>query len=48
MDAAAAIAREIEALPRRDTASVRAVRRRWSGTLRSASAAEVLAIAAAV
>jgi 3-methyladenine DNA glycosylase AlkD len=48
MDAAAAIAREIEALPRRDIASVRAVRKRWSATLRSAPAAEVLAIAAAV
>jgi 3-methyladenine DNA glycosylase AlkD len=48
MDAAAAIAREIEALPRRDTASVRAVRKRWSATLRSAPAAEVLAVAVAV
>ena len=48
MDAATAIAREIEALPRRDTASVRAVRRRWSTLLRSAPAAGVLAIAAAV
>ncbi|HEV7385838.1 MAG TPA: DNA alkylation repair protein [Phenylobacterium sp.] len=48
MDAAAAIAREIDALPRRDTASVRAVRKRWSATLRSAPAAEVLAIAVAL
>jgi 3-methyladenine DNA glycosylase AlkD len=48
MDAAAAIAREVEALPRRDTASVRAVRKRWSATLRSAPAAEVLAIAVAM
>jgi 3-methyladenine DNA glycosylase AlkD len=48
VDAAAAIAREIEALPRRDTASVRAVRKRWSATLRSAPAAEVLAIAVAM
>ena len=48
MDAAAAIAREIEAVPRRDTASVRAVRKRWSAALRSAPAADVLAIAAAV
>ena len=48
MDAAAAIAREIDALPRRDTASVRAVRRRWSTVLRAAPASELLAIAAAI
>ena len=41
MDAAA----EIAALPRRDTASVRAVRRRWSAELKAAPADEVLAIA---
>jgi 3-methyladenine DNA glycosylase AlkD len=45
MDAAAAIAREIDELPRRDTGSVRAVRKGWSKTLRSASGEEVLAIA---
>jgi 3-methyladenine DNA glycosylase AlkD len=48
MDAAAAIAREIESLARRDTPSIRAVRRRWSKTLRAAPAVEVLAIATAV
>ena len=47
MDAAAAIAREIAALPKRDTASVRAVRKRWSKALRTASATEVLAAAGA-
>jgi 3-methyladenine DNA glycosylase AlkD len=47
MDAAAAIAAEIAALPRRDTASVRTVRRRWSKTLRGFPADQVLAIAAA-
>src|SRR6185369_5358504 len=41
VDAAA----EIAALPRRDTASVRAVRRRWSAELKAAPADEVLAIA---
>jgi 3-methyladenine DNA glycosylase AlkD len=45
MDAAAAIAAEIAALPTRDTPSVRAVRRRWSATLKSAPAEQVLAIA---
>jgi 3-methyladenine DNA glycosylase AlkD len=48
MDAAAEIASEIAALPRRDTPSVRAVRKRWSQSLRAASAEEVLAIAKAV
>lgn len=48
MDAAAAIARDIAQLPKRDTASVRAVRRAWSKTLRHASAAEVLSVAEAV
>jgi 3-methyladenine DNA glycosylase AlkD len=46
MDAAADIAREIDSLPRRDTPSMREVRKRWSKTLRTASAEEVLAIAA--
>jgi 3-methyladenine DNA glycosylase AlkD len=45
VDAAAQIAHDIAALPRRDTASVRAVRRRWTQTLKTSSAAEVLAIA---
>jgi 3-methyladenine DNA glycosylase AlkD len=45
LDAAVAIAREIENLPRRDTASVRAVRTRWSRKLRSASAEDVLTLA---
>ena len=45
MDAAAAIARELAELPHRDTASVRAVRRRWSKTFRGFPADEVLAIA---
>lgn len=48
METAVAIALEIEGLPRRDTASVRAVRRHWSKTLRSAAAAEVLKIGATV
>ena len=47
MDAAAQIANDIAALPRRDTASVRAIRRLWSQTLKSASADEVLSIAKA-
>ncbi len=45
MDAAAAIAAEIAPLPRGDTAEVRAVRRRWSKSLRATPAAEVLSIA---
>jgi 3-methyladenine DNA glycosylase AlkD len=45
MDAAAQIAAEIAALPRRDTASVRAVRKRWSKALRTSSAENVLATA---
>jgi hypothetical protein len=45
MDAAAEIAREIAALPVRDTPSVRAVRKRWSQALKGSSAAEVLAVA---
>jgi 3-methyladenine DNA glycosylase AlkD len=44
-DAAAAIAREIDGLPGADTAAVRALRKRWSRTLRAAPATEVLAIA---
>jgi 3-methyladenine DNA glycosylase AlkD len=48
MDAAAAITAEIATLPRRDTADVRAVRRRWTRTLRAASAGEVLATAASL
>lgn len=47
MDVAAAIAAEIATLPRRDTAEVRAVRRRWSRSLRAAPPAEVLAVARA-
>ncbi|MFL5295529.1 MAG: DNA alkylation repair protein [Phenylobacterium sp.] len=47
MDRAAAIAAEIAALPRRDTPAVRAVRRRWSGLLKLATAAEVLETACA-
>jgi len=48
MDAAAEIAREIAALPARDTASVRAVRKCWSQSLKASSAEDVLAIARAV
>lgn len=48
MGAAADIACELAELERRDTPSMRAVRRRWSKTLSSAHAEEVLAIAAAV
>jgi 3-methyladenine DNA glycosylase AlkD len=47
MAVAAEIAAEIAALPRRDTPSVRAVRRRWSAKLKTAPAAEVLALAEA-
>jgi 3-methyladenine DNA glycosylase AlkD len=47
LDVATQISAEIAALPRRDTASERAVRRRWSKTLRPASAAELLASAEA-
>jgi 3-methyladenine DNA glycosylase AlkD len=47
MDTATAIARDIADLPRRDTASVRAVRKQWSRMLTAAPAAEVLAIASA-
>jgi 3-methyladenine DNA glycosylase AlkD len=45
MASAAALAAEIAALPKRDTPSVRAVRRRWSAALKSAPAAEVLTLA---
>lgn len=45
MDAAAGIARDIAALPKRDTASLRAIRRAWSKALKPAPAAEVLAAA---
>jgi 3-methyladenine DNA glycosylase AlkD len=48
VDAAAQIAKEIAALPRRDTPSMRAVRRTWSQVLKSAPGDEVLAIAKAV
>ena len=48
MDAAAEIAREIAALPVRDTPSVRAVRKRWSQSLKGSSAEDVLAIAKVV
>lgn len=47
MDRAAQIAREIAALPRQDTASVRALRKGWSKALHASSAADVLAIAGA-
>jgi 3-methyladenine DNA glycosylase AlkD len=43
MDIAADIARDIAALPKRDTGSLRAVRKAWSRTLRAAPAAEVIA-----
>src|SRR5690242_17904397 len=45
MAAAADLAAEIAALPKRDTPSIRAVRRRWSQRLKSAPADEVLALA---
>jgi 3-methyladenine DNA glycosylase AlkD len=48
VDAAADITREIENLPRRDTPSMRAVRKRWSAALRGASADEVLTAAIAL
>ncbi|HLZ75881.1 DNA alkylation repair protein [Phenylobacterium sp.] len=48
MDAAADILRDLDNLPRRDTPSMRAVRKHWSKTLRAASAEEVLATAAAL
>lgn len=48
MDLAAAIAREIADLPRADTASVRAVRKRWSKALRASPAEEVLAAVSAL
>ena len=48
MATAAEIIQEIAALSRRDTASVRAVRKRWSHALKGASADEVLALAKAV
>jgi 3-methyladenine DNA glycosylase AlkD len=47
MDTAAAIARDIAELPRSDTASVRAIRKAWSKTLRRSSASEVLVVAEA-
>jgi 3-methyladenine DNA glycosylase AlkD len=48
VDVSAAIAAEIAALPKRDTPSVRAVRRRWSKTLKARPAAEILAAAHAL
>ncbi len=48
MDVATEIAREIESLPRRDTPSMRAVRKRWSAALRGAPAEVVLTSAAAL
>jgi 3-methyladenine DNA glycosylase AlkD len=45
MDTAAAISAEIATLPRRDTAEVRAVRRRWTKTLKAVPADEVLSTA---
>jgi 3-methyladenine DNA glycosylase AlkD len=46
--AAADIRAEIAALPRRDTPSIRAVRRRRSAALKAADAAEVIALAQAL
>jgi 3-methyladenine DNA glycosylase AlkD len=43
----AELAAEIAALPKRDTPAVRAVRRRWTARLKTASAAEVIAFARA-
>lgn len=48
MDASAAITAEIADLPKRDTPSIRAVRRRWSASLKTAPADEVLALARSV
>src|SRR5687768_9172067 len=48
MDAAAQIRAEIAALPRRYTPEVRDVRRRWSRTLKTARADDVLAAAFAL
>jgi 3-methyladenine DNA glycosylase AlkD len=48
VDIAAAIARDIAALPQRDTPSLRAVRKAWSKVLRAASAADVIAAAQAL
>jgi 3-methyladenine DNA glycosylase AlkD len=45
MDTATAIARDIAALPQRDTASLRTVRKAWSKGLRLAPAGDVLAAA---
>jgi 3-methyladenine DNA glycosylase AlkD len=45
--AAAQVAADIAALPKRDTPSIRAVRRRWSAMLKSAPADEVLTLAEA-
>lgn len=45
VQAATIIAAEIAALPKRDTASIRAVRRRWSKTLKALPAAQVLTAA---
>jgi hypothetical protein len=47
MASPADLAAEIAAVPRRDTPSVRAVRRRWSATLKTAPAADVIAFARA-
>lgn len=48
MDAAADILREVAALNRRDTPSMRGIRKRRSKTLRGAPAQEVLAVASAL
>ncbi|MFC3079867.1 DNA alkylation repair protein [Phenylobacterium terrae] len=48
MDTAAAIRAELAALPVRDTSSMRAVRRRWSRTLKAASGSEMLETALAL
>lgn len=47
MRTAQALAAEIAALPKRDTPSVRAVRRRWSDALKPAPATDVIALATA-
>ncbi len=46
-DLASELSGEIAALPKRDTPSIRAVRRRWSERLKPARASEVLALARA-
>jgi 3-methyladenine DNA glycosylase AlkD len=45
---AAAIRAEIEGLPRRDTPSIRVLRKTWSATVKAADALEVIALAQAL